>query len=79
MSGQKRLRVAHLVIQPILVWDDGEHLEPGPPAEPVNVAFRDLEEFGAHLLAELAQAQASTGGSPQPARLSTAAECCDNA
>lgn len=29
----RRLRVAHVLVTPVLVWDDGEELSPGPTAQ----------------------------------------------
>ena len=33
----RRLRVSHVVIQPVLVWDDGEELSPGPELQGFSV------------------------------------------
>lgn len=37
-----RFRIAHLIVQPVLVWDDGEELSPGPPLSPVTVPLSHL-------------------------------------
>lgn len=42
-DGQRRLRVLHVLVQPVLVWDDGETLTPGPE---VNVAQVPLGALG---------------------------------
>ena len=33
----RRLRIAHIVVQAALVWDDGEELSPGPVTRPTTV------------------------------------------
>lgn len=38
----KKLRVLHVVVQPVLVWDDGEDLSPGPELSPVPVSPSQL-------------------------------------
>lgn len=38
----RRLRVSHVIIQPVLVYDDGTDLAPGPNTNPVQVALSDL-------------------------------------
>lgn len=49
-----KLRIAHLVIQPVLVWDDGEELSPGPELGQISIPLSKLAEFGAGLPAEVA-------------------------
>jgi hypothetical protein len=44
-----KLRIAHLVIQPVLVHDDGEELTPGPQLEPGSVTISQLEDYVAKL------------------------------
>lgn len=59
-----RLRIAQINVQPVLVWDDGESLSPGPPCNPVPVAFADLPTLAEKLreqLAQLEQEQPATG------------------
>lgn len=53
----RRLRVAHLVIQPVLVWDDGENLAPGPEAEATAVPLVAVGAFCDDLLAQIADRQ----------------------
>lgn len=62
MSDTRRLRVAHLIVQPVLVWDDGEDLEPGPGAEPVAVPLRGMDQFLARLMSEVDAAGGQTPG-----------------
>lgn len=52
---EKRLRIAHVVVQPVLVWDDGEELSPGPAIQPLNVPLSQLAGLAARLPAEIAQ------------------------
>jgi hypothetical protein len=44
-----RTRLAHLVVQPILVIDDGEELRPGPQIDAVSVTVSQLESYVAKL------------------------------
>jgi hypothetical protein len=53
----RRLRIAHLIVQPVLVWDDGNDLAPGPDAAPIKVALSALPDMPARLLAEAAQVE----------------------
>ena len=53
----KRLRIAHVIVQPVLVWDDGENLAPGPQCNPVQVALADLPSLPERLTADLANAE----------------------
>lgn len=32
-----KLRIAHLSVTPVLVWDDGEELMPGPEVKPITI------------------------------------------
>ncbi len=50
----KRCRIAHVVVQPVLVWDDGEELSPGPDAQPFSVPLSALAGLGEKLSAEVA-------------------------
>jgi hypothetical protein len=40
-----KLRIAHLVIQPALVVDDGEELTPGPHLEAATVTISQLQDY----------------------------------
>lgn len=44
-----KLRIAHLVIQPVLVLDDGEELTSGPQLEAAPVSISQLEDYIAKL------------------------------
>jgi hypothetical protein len=55
---EPRLRLQHFVVQPVVVWDDGEELLPGPAIEPQPLTLaglRDLAETWGAKLAELEQ------------------------
>lgn len=43
----RTLRVSHVIVQPVLVWDDGEELEPGPGVEPQQVPLKVLADLPA--------------------------------
>lgn len=65
-----KLRVLHVVVQPVLVWDNGEELEQGPEVQPQAIPFSALAGLAEQItstLPELAeqilkQAQAENGG-----------------
>lgn len=44
-----KLRIAHLVIQPVLVLDDGEELSPGPQLDAAPVTISQFEDYVAKL------------------------------
>ncbi len=50
----RRARISHVVVQPILVWDDGEELSPGPDAQPFSVPLSALAGLGEKLSVEVA-------------------------
>ena len=52
-----KLRIAHLVIQPVLVWDDGEELTPGPEIGTINIPLSRLNELIESLPGEVAGIQ----------------------
>lgn len=49
-----RLRISHVVAQPVLVWDDGEELTPGPSIEAITVPLSKLSMLAETLPAEVA-------------------------
>jgi hypothetical protein len=68
----KTLRALHFVVQPILVWDDGADLTPGPVVEPQALTLagvRDLVDNWPEKLAELERAseQIQSGEDGPPA------------
>lgn len=54
MSTERKLRILHVVIQPVLVYDDGEELTPGPQSSPVAVPLSEVAAAIASLPGELA-------------------------
>jgi len=49
-----KLRIAHLIVQPVLVWDDGEELTPGPELGQISIPLSKLADFAGTLPAEVA-------------------------
>lgn len=45
MGGEVKLRVLHVLVQPVLVWDDGVELEPGPQVDAVALPVSQLSGF----------------------------------
>ena len=54
----KRLRLAHIILQPVLVWDDGTELTDGPDVQPLKLSLSGLEQFAVDLPDEIAKAEA---------------------
>jgi hypothetical protein len=50
---ERRLRVVAVTVQPLLVWDDGLDLGPGPVVNPISVPLSDLPVTAERILAEL--------------------------
>lgn len=50
----RRLRIAHLVVQPVLVWDDGEEMTAGPALNPVTLPLSQVAHLVETLPAEVA-------------------------
>lgn len=40
-----KLRVANILVQLALVWDDGEELTPGPELQPISIPLSRLSEL----------------------------------
>lgn len=57
----RRLRVSHVVVQTVLVWDDGDELAPGPAVEPVSVPLSALPGLAQQIAAEVAQVESGAG------------------
>lgn len=38
----RKLRISHVLVQPILVWDDGKELIPGPETNAVAFPINEL-------------------------------------
>jgi hypothetical protein len=54
----RRLRVLHVIVQPVLVWDDGEELEAGPQIAPASLPLPQLNALADRLRAEVAALEA---------------------
>lgn len=52
-----KLRVLHVLVQPVLVWDDGDELTPGPATQPTAVSVAQLVDAPKALAAEVARLQ----------------------
>lgn len=52
-----RLRVAHVIVQPVLVYDDGEELSPGPTMQPTQVRLSELAGLADEIRASVARAE----------------------
>ena len=50
----RRLRIAHVLIQPVLVYDDGKELTPGPEMNVAELPVSQVTEFLSKLLDEVA-------------------------
>lgn len=50
---EKRLRLAHVLVQPVLVWDDGDEMVPGPQLNTHQLRASELAEFAANLPGEV--------------------------
>lgn len=55
----RRLRVVQVIVTPVLMWDDGDELTPGPSVNPITVPLSLLAEVAASLPAEVAQMEAA--------------------
>lgn len=55
----KRLRVLHVLVQPVLVWDDGDTLTPAQPVQPRTCTLADLPDLAEAIVSELAEANAT--------------------
>jgi len=58
----RRLRIAGVVVQPILVWDDGAELTPGPQTDPATVPVSHLPALPAQWADQLAKLEAEAAG-----------------
>lgn len=59
----RKLRVAHVLVQPVLVWDDGEELIPfASPPNATQVSLSELDGLADRIRGEIAQATAAQQG-----------------
>jgi hypothetical protein len=57
-----RLRLVHLIVQPVLMADDGEHLTPVEAGQMI-VAAADLDAFPVSLREQIAEQEAAFNAS----------------
>lgn len=50
---ERRLRIAGVIVQPILMWDDGDELTAGPQTQPITVPLSALPDLPQALTADL--------------------------
>lgn len=58
----RRLRVVHVVVQPVLVWDDGVELTPGPTVDAVTVPLSALPGLAGDIAAEVGRVSEADQG-----------------
>lgn len=61
MDSAKTVRVLHVVVQPVLLLDDGAELKPGPQINPVTVCLSELPALAAEIAAAVQDIQAKIG------------------
>lgn len=59
MMAIKTLRVLHVIVQPVLVLDDGEELFPGPEMSPAKVLLSELPHIADEIKKQVEAAQPS--------------------
>ena len=45
MTKHPKLRIQQIIVRPMLVWDDGEELSPGPELQPIPLSLSQMEDF----------------------------------
>jgi hypothetical protein len=60
-----KLRISHVTVQAVLVWDDGEELSPGPEVKPVTLPLSQVPHFAQVLPAEVAQVAEQLNAQPE--------------
>lgn len=60
----RRLRIQALLVQPVLVWDDGHELAAGPELGQISLPLSALADFAGTLPAEVAALQAQLDNQP---------------
>ena len=66
---RRRLRLLHFVVQPVFVWDDGDSITPGPPAQPNQLTLSALADLAdtwadqfAAMCAQVDEGESTGGG-----------------
>lgn len=49
----RTLRVLHVLVQPVLVWDDGEEMTPGPQVQPLTMPLSKTVDLASELPAQV--------------------------
>lgn len=60
------IRVLHLIVQPVLVLDDGTELRPGPQINPVTVRLSELPALAAEIEAAVQDMQEKLNAATEP-------------
>jgi hypothetical protein len=50
---ERRLRIQTVLVQPVLAWDDGNELTPGPQCDPIQVTVSGLVDVANSLPAQV--------------------------
>lgn len=50
---ERKLRVLHVLVQPVLVWDDGQDLLAGPEVQPQALPLSAMPELPEQILAQI--------------------------
>lgn len=66
----RRLRIQSLTVVPVLVWDDGEELSPGPQVDPIAIPLSAFADFAENFPGEVSE----LGATLEEQRAAAAAE-----
>lgn len=66
MAGAQTLRVLHVIVQPVLVLDDGTEFTAGPKVSPATVRLSELPALAAEIQATVHDMQAKMDATPEP-------------
>ena len=61
-----RLRILHVIVQPVVVVDSGDELAPGPEIQPVTIPVARLAELAGQLPGELEAMQREYDAQAEP-------------
>lgn len=51
----RKLRISHIIVHPVLVWDDGEELTQGPQVEPMRLVPSALAGLADQMRSDVAE------------------------
>jgi hypothetical protein len=60
-----KLRISHLIVQAVLVYDDGDELTAGPELQPISLPLSKLAQLAESLPDEVANLQVQLEAQPQ--------------